>query len=208
MKTIILLLAVACLTSCTKLADNVNPIIGNNGYQLVGVTLKGKRVQLPITLPNCGMSLTNVRSYMLQRNSSEIVLDSLNFTIESPSAFWFGAGRETLTLHQYESSLKITNGRIVYNNQDFGSINGDTLRLKMIPTANFNLRNSHGEIETVAKNTYVSRSNEIIIDATNGFKKATKKCGQEMWYYNVKTTELRIGSTDFSQAEWIFVKSK
>jgi len=194
MKTIILLLAVACLTSCTKLADNINPI-GNNGYQLVGVTLKGKRVQLPISLPNCEMSLTNVRPYMRQKKSSEFFLDSLSFEIESPSAFSFGPGKQSLTLHQYESSLKIINSRIVYNNQDFGSINGDTLRLKMIPTTYFYLLNTHGELSLLAKNS-------------NGTTTTTKKCGQEMWYYNVKTAELWIGGTDFSQAEWIFVKSK
>jgi hypothetical protein len=204
MKKLILftLFCIGFLTHCTKLSD-ISP---NRNYQFTGVVLSGKYIRLPIALPNCSMKLIDANVFIGQSKSSEIILDSLNFTIESPSAFWFGAGKETLTLHKYESPLKITNGRIIYNNQDFGSINGDTLRLKIIPTAYFNFRNSHGEFYTVAKTSHVANGNEMIIDGTNGLKKSTKTCGLEMWYYNSATNNLRSGGTDFSQAEWVFIK--
>lgn len=165
------------LTYCTKLTDTNR----DRHYQFTGVVLNEKYSRLPIARPNCSLKLIDANVFIGQSKSSEIILDSLNFTIESPSAFWFGVGKETLNLHKYDSSLKITTGRVVYNNQDFGSINGDTLRLKIIPTAYFDFRNSQGEFYTLAKTSYVANGNEMIIDGTNGLKKSTKnvakKCG-------------------------------
>ena len=187
----------------------------DSNYQFIGVILNGKFTQLPLVLPNCNMKLTEVKATINQASTTKITLDSLSFTMQSPDAFWFGPGEEQFTFYNFEESLKITENKVTHKGRMVGRTSGDTLYLKVLRTRYFQITGSNGHNMNYRMNndgSYTGGTSSInggdiaIWTSANGFGRTSPQCQKDMWYYGEPTAALRMGGTDFSQADWIFVK--
>jgi hypothetical protein len=212
--TLITLCIIAVLAGCIK-QSAMEP---DSNYKFIGVILNGKFTQLPLVLPNCNMKLIEVKATISRASTTKITLDSLSFTMQSPDAFWFGTGSEQFTLHNFEEPLQISENKITHRGRLVGKTNGDTLTLKTLRTNYFRIAGSNGSYMNYRINkdgSYTGGSSSInggdiaILTITaNGFGRTSPQCQKDMWYYGEPTAALRMGGTDFSQADWVFVKSK
>ncbi|WP_037326263.1 hypothetical protein [Runella zeae] len=204
------LLVVVVLTGCVK-ESNIRP---SNNYQFIGVVHNGKFIQLPLDLPNCNMKLTEVKATISRPSTTKITLDSLSFTMQSPDAFWFGTGSEQFTLHNFEEPLQISENKITHRGRLVGKTNGDTLTLKILRTNYFRIAGSNGGYMDYRINkdgSYtgtggINGGDNAILTTANGFARTSPQCRKDMWYYGEPTATLRMGGTDFSQSDWVFVK--
>ena len=208
--TLITLCIVAVLAGCVK-QSAMEP---DSNYQFIGVILNGKFTQLPLVLPNCNMKLTEVKATISRASTTKITLDSLSFTMQSPDAFWFGTGSEQFTLHNFEEPLQINENKITHRGRLVGQTSGDTLTFKTLRTNYFRIEGSNGRYMDYRINkdgSYTGTSginggDNAILTTANGFARTSPQCRKDMWYYGEPTAALRMGGTDFSQADWIFVK--